>query len=209
MSKLVIIGAGGFGREVLAWARTAMPDQEVKGFLDDNPSIERDARLRVPMLGPLDRHVPAPDELFVCAIGNPAARRAAVEKIKGRGGRFVSLIHPTAVVAEGAHVGVGAIICPFALISVDAQVGDGSVVYYHSSVDHDAIIGAWVQISGHCDIMGGATIGEEVFLGSHAAVFPRVDVGARAVIGAGAVVIRSVPADATVVGVPARPAAHR
>lgn len=207
MSQLIIIGAGGFGREMLAWARHVWPDCPVRGFLDDNPLAGEDERLRAPVIGTIASYEPQGDDVFICAVGSPALRRSLSLKIKERGGRFQTLIHPSAIVAEGAKLGEGVVVCPFALISTDAQIGEGTAVYYHTSVDHDAVIGAWSQISGHCDITGGVVIGSEVFLGSHVAVLPRVHIGDRAVIGAGAVVTRDIPPGATAYGVPARIAA--
>jgi sugar O-acyltransferase (sialic acid O-acetyltransferase NeuD family) len=177
----------------------------VKGFLDDNSAAASDRRLRAPLLGSIAAYVPQPGDLFVCAIGTPALRRSVSEKIKARGGRFTTLVHPTAIIAPGAELGEGTIICPLALVSVDTRLGEGVVVYYHSSVDHDVTVGPWSQISGHCDVAGGATLGTSVFLGSHAAILPRVRVGDGATVGAGAVVTRDVPAGVTVVGVPAKP----
>jgi sugar O-acyltransferase (sialic acid O-acetyltransferase NeuD family) len=207
MEKLVIIGAGGFGREILAWAKASSDAWTIKGFLDDNAGIVSDLRLRAPVLGRIDDYAPESNDVFICAIGSPAARRAATEKIKKRGGRFVRLIHPTAVVADGAQLGEGVIVCPLSLVSVDSRLGDGAVVYYHSSVDHDVVVGSFTQISGHCDIMGCALIGADVFLGSHAAIFPQVKIGDRVVVGAGSVVRNDVPDGTTVVGVPALPRA--
>ncbi len=207
MQQLVIIGAGGFAREVLSWARASDDGWKIKGFLDDNLSTRDDQRLRAPFLRRIEDYAPEPDDVFLCAIGAPALRRAISIKIKGRGGRFARLVHPSAVVAEGAQLGEGVIVCPLALISTDARIEEGAVVYYHSSVDHDAVVGPFTQISGHCDIMGGVTVGTDVFLGSHAAILPRVKIGDRAVVGAGAIVTGDVPDDMTVVGVPAR--SHR
>ena len=205
MQKLVIIGAGGFGREILAWAGASSDAWTIKGFLDDNLAIRNDPRLRAPVLGRIEDYAPEPDDVYLCAIGAPAMRRATTGTIKGRGGRFVRLVHPSAVVADGAQLGEGVIVCPLALVSADARIEEGAVVYYHSSVDHDVVVGPFSQISGHCDIMGGATLGAGVFLGSHAAILPRVKVGDRAIVGAGAVVTSDVPDDTTVVGMPARP----
>lgn len=204
MKRLVIIGAGGFGREVLSWARDCqnLPRRQV--YIDDNPLARTDARLTAPVVATVAAYEPQKGDLFLCAIGTPAARRITTELISGRGGRFAKLIHPLSKVTSSAEISDGSIICPFGLVSVDAKIGKGAVVYYHSSVDHDVSVGPFCQISGHCDIAGAAVLGAEVFLGTHAAVLPRVIVGDGVVVGAGAIVTKNIAAKQTVAGVPAR-----
>lgn len=203
MKRILILGASGFGREVLAWARATF-DCHDYGFLDDNPLAVQDKRLRAPVIATVQAYEPQPGDAFLCAVGNTGLRRTLSLTIKERGGRFATLVHPTAIVAEGATLDEGVLVCPYVVISVDARVGEGAAVYYHSSIDHDAVVGRWAQISAHCDVTGGAVLGDVVFMGSHASVLPRVKVGDGAVVGAGAVVNRDVPAGAKVIGVPAR-----
>ena len=201
-TTLVVLGAGGLGREVRSWARAA--GWCVRGFLDDNPSIESKQQLPAPVLGKICDYCPGKDGIFVGAIGTPGTRRAAVESLVSRGGRLATIVHPSAIVAESACIAEGVVIGPFALISENTRIGKGAVIYYHSSVDHDTRIGPWSQISAHCDVTGGAEIGSEVFVGSHASILPGVRVGNHAVIGAGTVVTSDIPAGATAYGVPAR-----
>ena len=208
MKKLIIVGAGGFGREVLAWARQSPQcgkEWEIKGFLDDNSKALEGKGVAPPIVGTYKEYRPSKDDVFICAFGQPFLRRACHESLVARGGKFITLVHPTAVLADGAKLGEGVIVCPHALISANAQIGDGSAIYYHTTVDHDSVVGRWCQISAHCDITGGAVIGQEVFLGSHASILPGVRVADKAVIGAGAVVTADVGAGITVVGIPAKP----
>lgn len=207
MRKLIIIGAGGFGREVLSWARQSdgyETDWTIKGFLDDNLDALAGKATPARVLGKLSDYTPQSEDVFICAIGTPAVRRKVQELIEGRGGEFVNVIHRTVVFADNVTLGRGVLLCPYVIVSANATLGDGVAVNLHSSVDHDATLGRWCQINCHCDITGGVVLDDEVFMGSHASILPGVRVGARAVIGAAALVNRDVPPGATAIGVPAR-----
>ncbi len=207
MKQLVILGAGGFGREVLDWACQSEAhgrDWVVKGFLDDNPRALDGFAPGAPLLGPIATHQPALDEVFICAMGNVAAKRRCVELIRGRGGLFINVVHRTAVVSPAATLGEGVILCPYSIVTAGARLGNFTAVNLHSTVAHDAVVGDWSQLHCHVDITGFVVLGAGVLVGSRASVLPGVRVGDGATVGAGATVLRDVPAGATVYGPPAR-----
>jgi sugar O-acyltransferase (sialic acid O-acetyltransferase NeuD family) len=147
---------------------------------------------------------PSEQDVFVCAIGTPAARRDCISRMS-KHATFINVIHPTAILGSRIRLGVGVIICPFTVLTTDIEVGNHTAINIRCSIGHDAKIGSFCQLSSFCDITGHVILEDEVFLGSHASVLPRVCVEQSATVGAGSVAIMRVKAGTTVMGVPARP----
>jgi sugar O-acyltransferase (sialic acid O-acetyltransferase NeuD family) len=207
MRPLHIIGAGGFGREVLAWLRQSQDwgrDWQFAGFVDDNPQALAGRNCPEAIVSSLAGFIPDSEGLLVCAIGDPATRLRICRELQQRGARFHKLIHPSVTVGEGCVVGAGCILCPGVILTVNVRLGDFVIVNVQSSIGHDAVIGDGVTLSGHVDITGNVVVGEGAFFGTHAAIMPGARVGAHAKVGAGTVVLRTVKLGATVMGVPAK-----
>lgn len=205
--RLIIVGGGGFGREMLSWAADChgagllpMP----AGVIDDDPRILDGYQLQARHLGGISDFQPADTDQLLIAIGDPATKKRVCEQLRGRGGRFATMVHPSAVVAGSAQIGEGVVLCPLSLVSADAKVGRLVIVNVLSSVGHDVIVGDYSTLSAHVDLTGFVALGDEVMVGSGATVVPQVKIGAGATIGAGSTVYRSVPAGATVYSQPAK-----
>lgn len=208
-ARLLIIGAGGFGREILAWAEdvvraTPSPEWTIGGFLDANPLALKAFNIDVPVVGDPSSYMPQPNDRFVCAIGDPATKLRVCEALRGRGAQFTNLIHPTALVGPRCQLGTGAILCPFAALTVDVTLGDFVTLNLRAGVGHDVRIGDGATLNAYCDVTGAARLGKGVFMGSHAVVAPKAVVEDFARIGAGSVVVRRVKAGSSVIGVPAK-----
>jgi len=189
LKQLVIVGAGGLGREVACWALDA--HWTVAGFLDDNSRPWVRKSMPIPILGGLADFVPKDGFYLVIAIGQPSVRRSLQESLVEKGAQFANVIHPTAVLAQTARLGIGLVIAPFSLISANALVGDGVVLNYHTVIQHDTEIGAWSQLNSHADVGPSSILGEEVVVGTHAVIPPRVRVPTRSVIAPNSVFLET------------------
>jgi len=203
---LIIVNAGKFGREVYTWAqqsiRAGVP-WVVKGFLDDRPGVLRGFNYDTPILGSVESHQPAADELFLIAIGEPQPKRRYCEMLERKGARFATLIHPTALVGNNVVIGEGSIVGPLTQLSCDINLGKHVCFGTNSNTGHDTRIGDYTQVSGSCEINGNAELGNRVFLGSHATILPGVQIGDDAFIGAGSVVLKRVKPGVKMFGNPA------
>ncbi len=204
---ITLVGAGGFGRELINWcedAAKATGAPRVAGFLDvDAQALDAfDYGLRY--RGTDAEYAPLEGELLLVSIGDPVIKQRAVTALRARGARFASVVHPSSVVARSARLGEGVVICPLAMVSADARIGDFVAVNAMSSIGHDVRIGDFSTLSAHVDLTGQVQVGECCFFGSGARALPGVRIGERARIGAGAVVMRHVQPEATMYAAPAK-----
>jgi sugar O-acyltransferase (sialic acid O-acetyltransferase NeuD family) len=204
--SLVIVGAGGFGREVFEWAAQSFDFAEewcFKGFVDDNPNALAGKNYPVGILCGIDAYEPEPRDYFLCAVGKPGLKADLVGQMLEKGAKPASLIHPTVVIGRNVRLGRGVILCPRVVLTCDIHLGDFVTFNVASAAGHDVEVGDWSQTSAFCDLTGNTRLGKGVFMGSHSTVLPGISVGDHAVVGAGSVVVRDVPAGETVFGAPA------
>ena len=196
MGRLVIYGAGGFGREVLTAARG---DQREIVFVADNPAPDFDG---IPTVCFADLQ---PEDEMVIAIASGAVRR----KLAPKWARYGKIISPTAVTGRGIELGEGAIVCDFTIITTSAKIGRHFHLNGYSYVAHDCIVGDYVTFGPGVQCNGNVHIGDGAYLGSGANIKNGTAdrpllIGEGAIVGMGAVVTRDVPPYATVMGNPAR-----
>lgn len=210
MRDIVIVGAGGFGREVYLWAKRLLEsaNYRFKGFIDDNPDSANNLPKHTKLLGAIqpgvNQYQILEDDRFIYAMGSIDNKREIITGMQNRGATFISLIHPTAVVAETAFIGQGVVICPFALISDQADLAEFVMVNCYASCAHDARVGRYSILSPYATLNGFVELGQEVFLGTHATVTAGKKVGDRSRISANSVAMTDVPSQSIVLGVPGK-----
>lgn len=209
--KIVIYGAGGFAREVLQIIKdiNKYKEQEIwnpLGYLVDDAYITSNLINGLPILGSIDWIKSNPDVFIVVAVGSSSLRRRVFEKIETVSGkeRYATLVHPRAWVGEFVEVGPGSIVCSGALITTNIKIGKGVHVNIGSTIGHDAILGDFVTLNPSVNISGNVKVDAGCEIGTGSVLIPHVQVDAWSIVGAGSVVTKSLPANVTAVGAPAR-----
>lgn len=175
MKQLIIIGASALGRETCSYAWDC--GMEVKGFIDSRADILSGFSGYPPILSSVNDYVIEDNDVFVCAVGDSSERRKYTESILNKGGCFVSVVHPSAIVGANAKVGEGCILRPYSVVGNDVHIGNHVIVGTQALVAHDCNVCDYVTISPGCHVAGWCSIGDGAFLGIHSAVAPHLTLG--------------------------------
>jgi sugar O-acyltransferase (sialic acid O-acetyltransferase NeuD family) len=207
MKDIVIIGAGGFGREVV-WLieciNKVANEWNIVGFVDDNESIQGTVINGYKVVGNIEwlRH----QEFYVVnAIGDPITKKKVMERIKDSKNNYPILIHPNVICSNKVKIGEGSIICAGNIITVNIEIGKHVIINLDCTIGHDAILGDYTTVLPSVNISGFVKTEECVSIGTSSAIIQGVTVGKNSIIGAGAVVVKDLPANCTAVGIPAKP----
>lgn len=206
MKDIIIVGASGFGRELVQYIEdinSINPEWNILGFIDDNPYALNGSKCPYSIIGNIKDWQPRENEYYVCGLAIPHVKYEIVSLLKDKGGNFISLIHPTASVSHYAELGEGVVITPRSHVNPDTKVGN-FVSILGSGIGHDAIIGDFSTLSGRCNINGHVHIGEKVYVACGVSIAPSKKIGNDAYIGIGSVVISNVKAGTKVFGNPAK-----
>lgn len=207
MRKLYIIGARGCGREVYNFYKecsSTLPDVRCTGFLDDKKDALQGFEGYPPIVGTVESFTPGPDDVFICALGDPKWVRHYTGIIEAKGGEFISLISPGASIGQNTVIGKGCIVPGWTVLSSDITIGNHVYVGVFCDLGHDVVIGNCCHIGAYTFLGGNVSIGDCVTIHPRVNVLPHKKIGHNTVLGASSVVIRNVKDGQTVFGVPAK-----
>lgn len=205
---MLVAGAGGFARELLAVLLQRDEYPEIVFYDDvtvDAPEMfmGRYRILKTPAAARefFKNHDPA----FALGVGSPASRRGLFELMLSLGGSPVQVLSPHAKIgALDNRIDDGVEILTDVVIESNNRVGKGTLLHVGSFVSHDVSIGSFCEISPRANLLGGVHVGDLCSIGTAATILPRVVIGENCVIGAGAVVTRDIEDNCIAMGVPAR-----
>jgi acetyltransferase EpsM len=204
---LVIIGAGGHGAEVAAYARDMM--LPLAGAFDDGkPSGPWHVTTLLGRVESLPQFCAAHAQVhYMTAFGSNTVRKHLVQRVDLMGIPNLTpyaLVHESAWSGAGVDIGAGTLLAPNALVTTRARVGAHCILNVKASVSHDCVVEDFCNINPNATICGDVRLGEGCYIGAGAVVIEKRTIGAWSVVGAGSVVTRDLPDGVTAVGVPAR-----
>lgn len=211
MKKLLIIGAGGLGREVAQYIQDINQTHEtfeLLGFIDTDKRKKGVIYGRNLVLGGMEvceKLQKEYGEIYgFCAIANPTIKRRIIKEMEAYQVFSTNIIHPTAYLTPATTLGAGVLIAPNTVLTVDVQIGNHVHINPQCGVGHDTSVGDYSTLYWSVNLSGNVQIGTGVEIGSKAFVKQGLTVGNDAVIGAGAVVVKNISSRTTAVGVPAK-----
>jgi sugar O-acyltransferase (sialic acid O-acetyltransferase NeuD family) len=207
---LVIVGAGGLGREIALLVTQLNEIDELtwdlRGFYDDRaPAMPTVGGL--PYLGTIaDLNATTSPLAVAVAVGSSASRAAVVSRLASPQLSFPALVHPQVALqpAQRIALGEGCLVQRGCILTCDIMLGRFVLLNLGCTLGHDSVLEDFCSLMPHANVGGAAHLETGVYLGTNATVIHQVRVGAQTTVGAGAVVVRDLPAGCTAVGVPAK-----
>ncbi len=209
LPKIVIIGAGGCGRDVLdifEACNLVSPMYDVMGFIVEEQYGQTGEIINgKPVLGGfgwLQRN--KDDVSVICAVGAPHHRRRLITKAEALGCNFCSVIHPSVIKTRWLSMGTGVAISAGCILTNQIVIEDHVYLNLDCTVAHDAKVEKFSTIAPGVHISGNVTVKEGSYIGTGANIIEKITIGAWSVVGAGSTIIENVPPNTTVVGVPGK-----
>jgi sugar O-acyltransferase (sialic acid O-acetyltransferase NeuD family) len=208
LQKIVLIGGGGFAREVMDVIQAinaVTPTFHACGYVVEEPYFRLGEMVNdLPVLGTLDWIRENTGVMAVCAIGAPEVRHRIVRLAEATGTAFATIRHPRAELSRWATVDQGSVVTAGCILGSQVRIGRHVLINPNCTVAHDATLDDFVTLAPGANISGNVSLHEGCYVGTGAKIVQHVTLGRWSVTGAGSTVIADVPPNSTVVGVPAR-----
>jgi sugar O-acyltransferase (sialic acid O-acetyltransferase NeuD family) len=185
--RVVVVGAGGYGRVTLDVLLAGGFGDRVLGFYDDAHAVIPERVRGYPVLGDVEmlKSMLSIEPVHVIvAITDNTARLRFANSLRALGGQFFTAIHPLAYVSSVATIEGGCVVAPGVAVHPDSAVGSHCFLGSQSVVDRDAEVGAGSWISAGAVVGSGARVGARAVLGPNSSIGRKASVGADAEVAA-------------------------
>lgn len=204
--KICIVGTGGFAKEVLCClidtlSNQDLPISEIACFMVGDEDFKESRLMGIKVI-PQSAFDPTLYRVVV-GIGDPAARKRAVEKLPGNT-EFTSIIHPSVVMSQWVTIGTGSVITAGTILTCHVEIGKHAHLNLHTTIGHDCIIGDFFTTTPATNISGNCNFGECVYLGTNSATRQGVSICSNVTVGMGGIVVKDIVEPGVYVGSPAK-----
>ena len=210
MKNIVILGAGGFAKEVaflIEEINLKSNSWSILGFIVDDKQKVRTQHGKYKIYS-TDEWLLKVDKEINVAIGSGDTRLISKLTTKFRSNEnliFPNLIHPNAIGDwERIKFGVGNIVCAGNIFTTDITVGSYNIFNLSCTVGHDTEIGDCNVFNPTVNISGGVRIGSNILVGTGSQILQYLSICSDSTIGAGAVVTKDVKESGVYIGIPAK-----
>jgi sugar O-acyltransferase (sialic acid O-acetyltransferase NeuD family) len=194
MMERVLVGAGGFAREVKAH----LGDYLMKCFVDDSYWKENDDNIY-----PLSSFDPSIYEALV-VIGDPNARKNIVERLP-KSTKYFSFIHNSVqILGNDVFIEDGSIICAGCILTTNIKIGSHAHLNLHTTIGHDCEIGDYFTTAPGVKVSGNCKIQECVYIGTNASIKEKISINSFVTIGLNAGVVKNITEPGIYVGTPSK-----
>lgn len=203
MKDLIVIGGGGFAKEVIWLASDC--NRRVRGVLDDAVETHNSVIQGVQILGSINDWTNYEDCEFIIAIGSPRTRKLVLTKMQAQGKPvFTSLIHPSVKYSNTVKFSEGAIVCAGSILTADITLGAHNILNLNVTVGHECLLKDFVTIAPMAAISGNVVLNELVEVGTGAVIRQGLELAKGAMLGMGGVLTKNIPENSIFAGNPAK-----
>ncbi|WP_088041607.1 acetyltransferase [Bacillus sp. EAC] len=201
--KIIILGNGGHSK-VIQDMISSLKNHEIIAILDEKYLEEKQENgIFYAPISYLQKFL-VDDVKVVIAVGDNSIRKQIVYTINLNNEKYVTVVHPSAVISSSSKIGNGTVVMPKAIINADATIGEHCIINTGAIIEHDNMIGHYTHLSPNTTLTGNVLIEEGAHIGASATIIPGIKVGNWSIVGAGSTVIHHIPSFSTAVGSPAR-----
>ncbi|MDA1804008.1 acetyltransferase [Bacillus cereus group sp. BY32LC] len=208
MKDLVVIGSGGFSKqviEIIEQLNLINPEYKLLGIVDDNKGLVGTEVLGYEVIGDTDyiKQLSKQQKIHgVIAIADGEIREHISRKLNDV--QWVNLIHPSAVVSNYTKLGEGNIICAGVVINPECKMGNHSHINIGSTLGHDVLMLDYVTVMPGSKVSGNVNLKSKSMVGTGATIIQGLTIEENVVLGAGTVVTKNTKPNYLYVGVPAK-----
>ncbi len=206
MKKLIIIGCGGFGREIIQYINdinNIKYEYKILGFIDDDIKKIGTKVNGIKVLGDTNLLSKLKDVYIFCAIAKPSIKEIISQKIKKYNLKTINIIHPTAYLGAYITLGENILISPMCVLTTNINIGNYVHINPQCGIGHDTTIQDFSTLYWNVNTGGFVNIAKSSELGSKTFIKQGINIGEKVISGAGAVIVKNISPKMTVKGVPA------